>query len=245
MTDPGAIDLVVVIPAYDAAETVGEVVRGALRHLPRVLVVDDGSSDATAARAASAGAQVIRHAANLGKGAALRTAFAHLLSEHATGNGAPSLEGVLTLDADGQHDPDDIPRFIDRFRRERPAIIVGSRASNFHRMRGPRRVMNRFSCAALRFFVGADLPDSQSGFRLYDIRFLERVRLRGARYQAEMEALMQAADWGLPLASVPIRLRIVDGCSTSHYRFWADTFRIIGSVLRLWVARCLGGRGEA
>ncbi len=240
MTDEGAIGVVAVIPAYDAAETVGAVVSGALRHLPRVLVVDDGSSDGTAARAAAAGADVVRHAANLGKGAALRTAFARLLAERAAGNGAPPLEGVLTLDADGQHDPEDIPRFIDVFRRERPAIIVGSRASDFRQMRGPRRAMNRFSCAALRFFVGATLPDSQSGFRLYDVGFLERVRLRGARYEAEMEALMHAAGWGLPLASVPIRLRIVDGWSTSHYRFWTDTFRIIGSVLRLWSARRLG-----
>jgi glycosyltransferase involved in cell wall biosynthesis len=247
MPASGAVGLVGVIPALDASATIGSVVAGALRHLTRVIVVDDGSSDDTAARAAAAGAEVLRHPANRGKGAALDTAFRLLIGEHraalARGPGvATGLEGVVTLDADGQHEPDDIPRFVDRFRRERPAIIVGSRAAYFESMRGPRRAMNRFSSAALRFFAGADLPDSQSGFRLYDARFLERLdldrpALRGARYEAEMEALMRAAGLGLPLASVPIRMRVVDGVATSHYRFWSDTFRIIGVVLGLWFRR--------
>lgn len=251
MTDPaaaithsGTADLAAVIPAFNAASTVGSVVRGALRHLPRVLVVDDGSSDATAAEAGAAGARVVRHTANFGKGAALRTGFATLLADLGRGGPAPFLEGVLTLDADAQHDPDDIPLFIELFRRERPAVIVGSRAAYFERMRRARRAMNHFSCAGLRFFAGVDLPDSQSGFRLYDARFLSRLTLRGSRYQAEMEALMQAAGRGLPLASVPIGLPIVDGQATSHYRFWADTFRIIGVVLRHWSATRLGRAGS-
>ncbi len=248
----GAAGLVGVIPALDASATIGAVVAGTLRRLPRVIVVDDGSSDDTAARAGAAGAEVIRHPANRGKGAALATAFRRLLDEHGAAlasdpGAAPPFEGAVTLDADGQHDPDDIPRFLELFRRERPAIIVGSRAAYFDSMRGPRRAMNRFSSASLRFFAGADLPDSQSGFRLYDARFLERLDLersglRGARYEAEMEALMRAAALGLPLASVPIRLRVVDGLATSHYRFWADTFRIVGAVLRLWFRHRKGSR---
>jgi hypothetical protein len=97
--------------------------------------------------------------------------------------------------------------------------------------------MNRFSSAALRFFTGANLPDTQSGFRLYDAGFLEALRLSGRRYEAEMEALMQATARSLPIASVPIHLRVVDGRATSHYRPLSDTFRIIGTVLRLWLGR--------
>jgi glycosyltransferase involved in cell wall biosynthesis len=222
--------LVAVIPALNASSTIGPVVEGALRHVRRVLVVDDGSSDDTGASARKAGAEVLRHADNLGKGAALSTAFEHLLA------GGP-FEAAITLDADGQHDPEDIPAFVDLYRKERPALIVGSRHRDFAGMWGPRRAMNRFSSASLRFFAGVDLPDSQSGFRLYEAAFLKRLRLVGRRYEAEMEALMRAAEWRLKVTSVPIRLKLVDGRATSHYRPLGDTFRIVGTVLRQWLRR--------
>jgi len=223
---------VVVIPALNAQATIGPVVAAARRHVPRTIVVDDGSVDATGEAARRAGAEVIRHPSNLGKGAALTTAFEALRAERRA-----ALQAVITLDADGQHDPDDIPAFVELHRRERPAIIVGSRQRHFAEMWGPRRAMNRFSSAALRFFTGANLPDTQSGFRLYDAGFLEALRLSGRRYEAEMEALMQATARKLPIASVPIHLRVVDGRATSHYRPLSDTFRIIGTVLRLWLGR--------
>jgi glycosyltransferase involved in cell wall biosynthesis len=237
-----APSLVAVIPALDAAATIEAVVAGTLRHVRRVIVVDDGSTDDTAERARRAGAEVLRHPVNRGKGAALATAFEALLAESRPG--APgSFGGAISLDADGQHDPDDIPAFVDLYRRERPALIVGSRDRDFARMWGPRRAMNRFSSASLRFFAGVDLPDSQSGFRLYDAGFLARLRLEGRRYEAEMEALMRAAEWRLPIASLPIRLRVVDGRATSHYRPLRDTFRIVGAVLRQWLRR-LAARPE-
>ncbi len=227
--------LVAIIPALDASATIGSVVEGALRHVGRVLVVDDGSTDDTADRARRAGAEVLRHPVNRGKGAALKSAFERLLDEWS------AFEAAITLDADGQHDPDDIPAFVDLYVKRRPALIVGSRDRDFARMWGPRRAMNRFSSASLRLFAGVDLPDSQSGFRLYDAGFLRRLRLGGRRYEAEMEALMRAAEWRLPIASVPIRLRVADGRATSHYRPLRDTFRIVGTVLRHWLRR-LGGR---
>ena len=216
--------LAAVIPALDAATTIGSVVRGTLRHVPRVVVVDDGSTDGTAAAARAAGAEVVRHPANRGKGAALQTGFDHL--------GSSPFDAIVTLDADGQHDPGDIPLLVDRFRRDRPAIVVGSRAARFEAMPPLRRGMNRFSSAAVRYFAGLDLPDSQSGFRLYDAAFLARARLaRDARYEAEMMLLMEAAASGRAVASEPVRAPIVDGRPTSHYRTLRDTFRIIGAVL--------------
>ncbi len=226
----GADIFIGVIPALNASSTIGTVVAGALRHLPRVLVVDDGSTDDTSTRARAAGADVLRHPHNLGKGAGLATAFEHLLA------GGP-FQAAITLDADGQHDPEDIPAFVDLYRRERPAVIVGSRDRDFATMWGPRRAMNRFSSASLRVFSGVDLPDSQSGFRLYDAAFLARLRLVGRRYEAEMEALMRAAEWHLLISSVPIHLRVVDGRATSHYRPLRDTVRIVGTVLRQWLRR--------
>jgi glycosyltransferase involved in cell wall biosynthesis len=228
--------LFAVVPALDAGPTIADVVRGTLRHLPRVLVVDDGSRDDTAARAREAGAEVHRHASNLGKGEALRTAFEALLHEPCAAGAwpGPPWEAVLTLDADGQHDPDDIPGLVALFRSTRPAIIVGSRAAAFGKMWAPRRAMNHFSSDALRFFSGVELPDSQCGFRLYSRTFLEMFRPRGRRYEAEMEALMQAAALGLPIATLPIHVRVPDGRITSHYRPLADTFRIVGAVLGHW-----------
>ncbi|MGH9797969.1 MAG: glycosyltransferase family 2 protein, partial [Candidatus Polarisedimenticolia bacterium] len=140
--------------------------------------------------------------------------------------------GALTLDADGQHDPDDIPRFLERFGRERPAVIVGSRASGFARMWGLRRLMNRVSSLSLRLLAGLDLPDTQSGYRVYDARFLERARLAGGRYEAEMGLLVQAARLRLPVVSLEVGATVADGRATSHYRPLRDTFRIVGTVLR-------------
>ena len=232
--DRGTAGFVAVIPAFNASASIGAVVSTARRHLERVIVVDDGSADDTAVRAREAGAEVIRHPVNRGKGAALATAFEHLRAA------TPPLEAAITLDADGQHDPDDIPVFIARHRRDRPAIIVGSRDRHFAEMWGPRRALNRFSSASLRFFAGADLPDTQSGFRLYDASFLNATRLEGQRYEAEMEALMQASARRMPIVSVPIRLRFADGRATSHYRPLRDTFRIVGTVLRQWARRRFG-----
>lgn len=242
MAPPSTPGLVAVIPALNAGKTIGTVVAGALRHVPRVIVVDDGSTDDTASRAAAAGAEVIRHPVNRGKGAALATAFEALLAERPSSgrDDDATFAGAITLDADGQHDPEDIPRFAALFRRERPAITVGSRAGQFAHMWGPRRALNRFSSASLRFFAGADLPDSQSGFRLYDALFLRRFRLAGERYEAEMDALMQAARAGMRIASVPIRLTVADGRATSHYRPFRDTFRIVGAVLARWLRRRTG-----
>ncbi len=227
-----------VIPALNASASIGAVVARARKHVDRVIVVDDGSADDTAEKARAAGAEILRHPINHGKGAALATAFARLRAE------AGPLQGVITLDADGQHDPDDIPAFLALHRSRRPAIIVGSRDRQFAEMWGPRRALNRFSSASLRFFAGADLPDTQSGFRLYDARFLNALRLEGRRYEAEMEALMRAAALRMPIASVPIHLLHADGRSTSHYRPLRDTFRIVGTVLRQWARRRLGLAGR-
>jgi glycosyltransferase involved in cell wall biosynthesis len=221
----------VLIPALDAGATIDAVVRAALRHTPRVLVVDDGSTDDTAARAAAAGAEVARHLRPRGKGAALRTGIDRILA-------GPPPDAIVTLDADGQHDPDDIPRLVGRLARDAAAVVVGSRAARFDAMTPPRRSMNRFSSVALRFFAGLDLPDSQCGFRVYAGRFLAHHRLRGRRYESEMEILMQAAAAGGRVISEPVAAAVPDGRATSHYRTWRDTWRIVGAVLahRAWRA---------
>jgi len=211
------------IPAYRAATTVGGIVSRARRHLEEVVVVDDGSTDGSGEAARAAGARVLRHSTNLGKGAALATGFAKLLEEGAT--------AIITLDADGQHDPDDIPRFVEAGRRTGADLVVGARADAFAAMSGGRRFGNRFSCAAVRFFRGPSLPDTQCGFRLYSRRFLESASFRRRSYDAEVELLMRAGLGGYAVVSIPVRVPAADGRATSHYRPWLDTYRMCRTVV--------------
>jgi len=226
-----------VIPAYNAEPTVAEAVRGGARHLPRVVVVDDGSADDTAARAAAAGAEVIRHASNRGKGAALRTGFDLMTREGA--------EAVVTMDADLQHEPDEIPRLVGAWRGVGADLVIGSRQDHFGAMSPGRRAGNRFSCGALRFFTGLEIPDSQSGFRLYAARFLRELTLRRDGYDAEVEVLLQAARDQRRIACVSIRMSRPDGAASSSFRPWMDTYRICRTVVQfsvceMWKVRRTG-----
>jgi glycosyltransferase involved in cell wall biosynthesis len=225
-------DIAAVIPAFNASATVADVVRGASRHLSQVLVVDDGSTDDTASRARQAGARVLSHLQNRGKGAALRTAFSEL-----SGRG---LDAVVTLDADGQHDPDDIPKLVELFRRNAADLIIGSRWTMFSQMSRLRRFGNHFSSSALAFFTGLRIPDSQSGFRLYSSSFLKSAHFQGEAYELEMEALLTASIQGKTVQWVPITLLVADGRALSHYRPVRDTLRICSCVLGFSMRRLLG-----
>lgn len=218
----------VVIPAYDAAGTVGLAVTGALRHLPDLLVVDDGSTDGTHAAAAAAGAIVVRHPSNRGKGAALRTGFDWMLSRGA--------EAVITMDADSQHDPDDLPGFVEAFRARHADLIIGSRQAGFFAMTPGRRFGNRFSCNALEFFSGLRIPDSQSGYRLHSAAFLKLLHFESQAYDAEIEVLLEAARRKRRIETMPVSGKAIDGTATSHFRPWLDTWRIIRTVL--WYSIC-------
>jgi glycosyltransferase involved in cell wall biosynthesis len=224
----------VLIPAYNAAATLGPVVRGAAGHGLDVLVVDDGSSDATAETARDHGARVTHHPRNLGKGAALATGFAGLL---ATGASA-----VITMDADGQHDPADIPGLISSWTDRAADLVVGARLDGFQGMSPARRFGNRFSTRAVRLFGGPDLPDTQCGYRLYSRRFLEEVAFRRRAYDAEAELLMLASRHGLVVASHPVRSPDPDGRGTSHYRPWLDTYRMCRTVVLCSLATGLTAR---
>ena len=211
------------IPAYRAEATLGAVVEATRAVLPQVLVVDDGSGDDTPGVAARAGAEVLRLERNRGKGSALRAGFARALEAEA--------RAVVTLDADGQHDPAEIPRLLEAWQATGAALVIGSRAHLLAEMGSLRRFGNRFSRFALSRFAGISVPDGQSGFRLYDARLLRRVRLVGTRYEMESEVIVRAARAGFGVESVPVRLARVEGTGTSHFRPWRDTARICAAVV--------------
>lgn len=214
----------VVIPALDAGASVAGVVKASLTHLPDVVVVNDGSTDSTAKAAAEAGATVLHHPRNLGKGAALKTGFRYALE-----NG---FDAVVTVDADGQHLPSEIPKFLRAFRETGADLIIGDRSHLFGGMLPRRRNANMFSAWAISECAGTTVGDSQSGFRLYSASLIRGVTMRANGFAAESEIIVRAGRLGRKVLSIPIELGFVNGISTSHYRPLLDTLRIAGVVAR-------------
>lgn len=216
--------ILVIIPALNAAGTIAGVVAAALRYRPEVVVINDGSTDDTDRVASEAGAVVLRHAHNLGKGAALKTGF-----RYAVENGYTA---IITLDADGQHLPSEIPKFIEARERTRAELIIGSRRHLFGGMLPRRRNANVFSAWAISKTAGVPVDDSQSGFRLYAASLLERVEIRANGFDAESEVIVRCGLAGIPIVMLPIELGFVNGISTSHYRPIADTAKIFWTVAK-------------
>ncbi len=196
---PLAGRVLALVPAHDEAPRIAAVVRGALAHLP-VLVVDDGSTDATASVARDAGAEVVEQRPNAGKGAALRAGFRHALDA--------AYDAVITLDGDGQHDPAEIPALLAAFSTAppgtRPDLVVGRR--DFSRMPAARRLANTVGGRVFSWAVGAEVPDNQSGYRLVGRRLMEASLAsteQGFEFEVEMLATCLARGW--PVAWVPIR----------------------------------------
>jgi glycosyltransferase involved in cell wall biosynthesis len=200
--------ILALIPAYEEGPRIGAVVEAARRHLP-VVVVDDGSTDDTADRARAAGAMVLRQQPNAGKGAALRAGFRHALDA-----GAPA---VVTLDADGQHDPAEIPAFLERFRERRVELIIGQR--DLRSMPPIRQLSNTVGGLVLGVALGRSVPDNQSGYRLIG-RTLMRALLDSdeSGFEFEVEMIARCLALGLPLDSVPIRT--IYAGEPSHIRPW-------------------------
>jgi len=219
-------DVVALVPAYQAAATIADVVAGVRTRLLHVVVVDDGSDDDTAGRATAAGAEVIRHPANAGKGAALATGFRALV--------ARGVGRALTLDADGQHLPGQIPVLLAASDAEPAAIVVGVRRKAGHAIRAVNRFGNWAADELLRLIAGQALPDTQSGFRIYPVATTLALGVQGARYDFETEVLLRAARRRVPLVGVPVDVHYPPVAErVSHFRPGVDTIRIIASVLRV------------
>lgn len=222
--------ILAILPAYNEAARVGGVVEGVRRHLPRVLVVDDGSNDATGDKAREAGAEVLRVDRNEGKGAALVRGFRHALDL--------GMDLVITMDADGQHDPGDIPKFLDTYRRTGIPILIGNRMWQPAAMPWLRRQTNRAMSRLLSRLTGLSLPDSQNGFRLYETDLLRHLDLVSRRYEAESEILLRFGRKGLRLDFV--RISPVYRQEESNISPLCDTVRFIRMLYRVHVRRRAG-----
>ena len=213
----------VAIPAFEAARTLAPVIQRTLAVHDRVIVVDDGSGDGTGDVARSCGVPVLVHDVNLGKGRALRTAFDHLFAD--------GCDAVVTLDADGQHPPEELPKLVEAWAGGAD-LVLGTRAHLFAEMSRVRRASNGTSSWLISQVAGADLPDCQTGYRLYTKELIAAVGFPEPRFEAESAVIVRAVRHGFIVAGIPIRLDKADGRATSHYRPLVDSLRIAGAVTR-------------
>jgi glycosyltransferase involved in cell wall biosynthesis len=217
------ITICALIAAYNEERHVADVVRGTARHVRAVVVVDDGSTDATASRASSAGATVLTHRHNQGKGCAIRTGLAHALRE--------PFSHVLLLDADLQHDPDEIPKLIECAEHGAGDFVVGEREFSKTAMPAPRFYSNVIGSRILSYLVGARIGDSQSGFRLIRSELLRQVELTATGYEIETEMIIKLVRAGARIERVTVS-RLAYQNARSHMRPVRDTFRTCMLALR-------------
>jgi glycosyltransferase involved in cell wall biosynthesis len=215
----------VLIPAFNAERSLAELVhrlRNAIGDAP-IIVVDDGSTDRTYELAVSIGAVVLRHDKNRGKGTALQTGFDYL-------NKQTGIEFVLTIDADLQHQPEDVPNFLLVQKKTKADIVIGWRERIGTRMPMHRKLSNTITSALVGLRTGLKIKDSQCGFRLIHRHVIERIQLEATGYEAETEFLIKAARCGCKIEFVPVQT--VYGAEKSYMTHWATTVNFVKVIFR-------------
>ena len=196
--------VVAIIPAYNEEVALGDVIRGTLQYVDKVIIVNDGSSDNTAEVAVEAGAELINHPGNLGKGEALKTGF----------NAVDDDSIIITIDGDGQHNCDEIPIVLRPVVEDGADLVNGSRYLNGPEENTPayRRIGQQVLDIATNISAGINVTDSQSGFRAFSPRAKSCFRFKDTGFGIESEMLVDAAEAGLKIVEVPITVRYdVDG----------------------------------
>jgi glycosyltransferase involved in cell wall biosynthesis len=212
--------ILALIPAYNEERYVTEVVKGASVFLP-VLVVDDGSKDDTAFKAGSAGAEVLLQMPNKGKGSALREGFRLALAQ--------GYDAVITLDADGQHNPNEIPVFIQEFIARQPDLIIGQR--DFSIMPTVRKMSNTIGTHLFSWAVKQAIPDNQCGYRLVSRRLmLELLEPAEQGYEFEVEMIVKCIQYHFALDWVPVST--IYGDEISHISPLKHGYKFVQVSLR-------------
>jgi glycosyltransferase involved in cell wall biosynthesis len=194
-----------------------------------ICIVDDASNDGTYEFCIDSGIDCVRHHRNRGKGAALRTGFSHLISTKGVG-----CDWILTMDADGQHSPADIPRFLAESKKN-PAlgICIGARDMRLRSMPPARIISNRLTSLILSVLTGRRISDSQCGYRLYSADFIKSIQIEYNRFQAESELIQKAAAKHFPIRFTGVRTLYLKG-GPSHISHLSDTLRWIAAAGRVW-----------
>jgi glycosyltransferase involved in cell wall biosynthesis len=222
-----------VIPAYQDEKHIGGIVRRTRERLNQVLVVDDGSSDHTAQRAREAGAQVIVHDQNRGKGEAIKTGLAHWLAAASPSGAQPDEEiaWAILLDSDGQHLPEEIDRFLTAAASvTHRTFLLGNRMNNTTEMPFIRRVVNHYMSRQISRLCGQEIPDTQCGFRMLNRQLVPELLGGGDRFDYETEVLIIASRKGYRIESVPITTVYTD--QVSKIRPLRDAIRFLKLMWR-------------
>ncbi|MDO4666078.1 MAG: glycosyltransferase family 2 protein [Actinomycetaceae bacterium] len=197
-------DVALVVPLYNEASVIGDVIRDALGTFPHIICVDDGSSDGSAAAALTAGATVLPHPTNLGQGAALQTGFTYFLTK-------TDLKYVVTFDADGQHQVSDALEMVKKAEDEDLAIVFGSRFLAGEVEAGlAKRIVLKTAAYVTRHQTGLKLTDAHNGLRLLRRDALEKFELTHNRMAHASEIVTKLAKTGLPWTEMPVRIRYTD-----------------------------------
>jgi glycosyltransferase involved in cell wall biosynthesis len=212
------------IPCYFEEKRIREVAKRAHAQLDTVLVVDDGSSDGTESEARAAGVEVVRHPVNQGKGAAIKTGLRNLAARS-------GIEYILVLDGDGQHSPEEIPRFLDEANRSHAPMLVGNRMEDLEKMPFVRKMTNRFMSGQISRVCGQKVPDSQCGFRMIHRDLAPALAaIETTKFDYETEMLVVASRRGCAIGAVPISTIYGDEISKIHPV--RDTIRFIQMMRR-------------
>ncbi len=220
------MNVLIAIPAYNEEGRISKLLDILVKKYPKenILVIDDGSADRTYEEAKSFGVKVIKNSPNLGKGESIKKAFKYALDH--------GFDAVITMDADLQHDPSDLPKFIAKFKNEGCDLVIGTRWHELYKMPFLNYISNRITTMILSLLAGTRLPDTQSGYRLYSRRVL-RLKFTQSRYDFESEVVFKIAVAGFKVCGVPIK--VIYGTGISSVDKVRDTLRFIKLALKfLW-----------
>jgi len=213
--------IIAVIPAYNEEKFIGDVIKRTLKYIDKVIVVDDCSRDNTFKVARKAGAEVIRHKVNRGKWAALKTGFRKALEDE-------EVEIIIQLDGDGQHDPDEIPSFINAIKNA--DVVIGKR---IYRGKMPliRKFSNFITTFLLRKMFGVNVSDSQCGYRAYRRKVLEKLNFKSTGFEGETETLILIHRLGFKIIETPIKT--IYGEEKSKVKTLRDAYRFIKTLISM------------
>ena len=222
------MNICAIIPAYNEAKTIGYLCEETKKEGFDVLVIDDGSTDTTARIAKEKDAIVLRNEKTIGKGASLRKGFDYAINQN--------YDAILTMDGDGQHDPQDIPQFIDKIKQADAKIVIGNRMFRTRNMPFIRWCTNKMMSIFISSICRQYIPDSQCGFRYIDMKALKTFELSTSNFEIETEVLIEASKKGYKIYFVPIKTIYQD--QESKINPFLDTLRFFGFIFRKkWTSR--------
>lgn len=212
----------IVIPAYNEEKHIPTLLKDLSAITKDVIVIDDGSEDATYRIAKEMGIPVI-HQYHQGKGSALKTGFRYAVENR--------YAWIITMDGDGQHDPQDIHKFVEAMAKTDSDIIIGSRMADIGTMPLVRRLTNKFLSSFISRLTGNRIPDTQCGFKAISSRVLKNIALETSHYDTESELIIKAGRAKYKISSIPVRT--IYNNSQSHINKFIDTIRFIKLVWKM------------